>query len=84
MCPPSSSGAATENERESEESRFGRLPSREGGQVWSPDSRGEGLWEQDPTAWPMEEEWEGKGEVFWLVVLVLLLMKEGELNKEGG
>ena len=32
----------------------------------------------------MEEEWEGKGEVFWLVVLVLLLMKEGELNKEGG
>lgn len=83
VCPPPSSGAATESEREREESGEARLPSREGGQVWSPDSRGEGLWELDPK-WPTGEEWEGKGEVFWVVVLVLLLMKEGELNEEAG
>lgn len=82
VCPPPSSGSATENEREREESGDARLPSQEGGQVWSPDSRGEGLWELAPTARPTGEEWEGKGEVFWLVVL--LLMKEGELNEEAG
>lgn len=65
------------------EKKAGRHGCRHGKEGRSGALTAEGLWELDPK-WPTGEEWEGKGEVFWVVVLVLLLMKEGELNEEAG